>query len=100
MMSIHRPAAITPDSPSGLFVNITGFFTEKLKTSNVVLVLSFFEPSGDPKKKLGEEAEKKVIDSVEKCGRNISGIRIICCHGLRVLGGSPSIIREVDQCCL
>ena len=46
-------------------------FTEKLKTSNVVLAPPTFELSGDPNKVLGEEAEKKVIDSMKKCGRNI-----------------------------
>ena len=96
-LSIHRPAVATPDGSSGFSVN--AFFTDKLQASNVVLVPSTFELSGNPKKKMGEDAEKKVIDSIEKCGRDIPGIQIICFHGVRVIGGSPSIIREVDQCC-
>ena len=86
-----------PGGSSGL--SVVGFFSEKLKTSNVVLVPPSFELSGDPNKLLGEEAEKKVIESFDKCGRDIPGIQTICFHGVRVIGGNPSIIREVDQCC-
>ena len=98
-LSIHRPSVATPDGSSGL--SVVEFFTEQLKTSksNVVLAPPSFELSGDPSKKLGEEAEKKVIDAIEKCGRDIPGIQIICFHGVRVIGGSPSLIREVDQIC-
>ena len=96
-LSVFRPAVATPNDSSGL--SVMEFFNEKLKTSDVVLVPPNFELSGDPNKVLGEEAEKKVIDSMGKCGRNIPGIKIICFHGVRVIGGSPSIIREVDQCC-
>ena len=96
-LSVHRPAVATPSGSSGL--SVTEFFTEKLKTLKVVLAPSTFELSGNPNKKLGEEAEKKVINSIEKCGRDIPGIKVICFHGVRVIGGSPSIIREVDQCC-
>ena len=96
-LSVHRPAVATPSASSGL--SVVEFFTEKLKTSNVVLAPPTFELSGDPNKVLGEEAEKKVIESIEKCGRDIPGIQIICFHGVRVIGDSPSIIREVDQCC-
>ena len=96
-LCVHRPAVATPLDSSEL--SVTDFFTEKLKTSNVVLVPPSFVLSVDPKRKLGEEAEKKVIDLMEKCGRDIPGIEIICFHGVRVIGGSPSIIREVDQCC-
>ena len=95
-LSVHRPAVATPSASSGL--SVVEFFTEKLKTSNVVLAPPTFELSGDPNKVLGEEAEKKVIDSMKKCGRNIPGIQTICFHGVRVIGSSPSIIREVDQC--
>ena len=96
-LTVHRPAVATPDDSSGL--SVAEFFTEKLKTSNVVLAPETFEVSGDPTRKLGEEAEKKVLDSIKKCGRDIPGIQIICFHGVRVIGSSPSIIREVDQCC-
>ena len=96
-LSVHRPAVTDPCGSSGL--SVVGFFTEKLKTSNVVLVPPSFELSGDPSKVLGEEAEKKVIESFDKCGRDIPGIQVICFHGVRVIGGSPTIIREVDQCC-
>ena len=65
-LSVHRPAVTNPSGSSGL--SVVGFFTEKLKTTNVVLVPPYFELSGDPDKKLGEEAEKKVIVSLEKCG--------------------------------
>ena len=68
-LSVHRPAVATPLDSSEL--SVTDFFTEKLKTSNVVLVPPSFVLSVDPKRKLGEEAEKKVIDSMKKCGRNI-----------------------------
>ena len=59
-LSVHRPAVATPSASSGL--SVVEFFTEKLKTSNVVLAPPTFELSGDPNKVLGEEAEKKVID--------------------------------------
>ena len=96
-VSVHRPAVATPDDSSGL--SVVEFFSEKLKSSDVVLVPSTYEPSGNPNKLLGEQAEKKVIESIERCGRDIPGIKIICFHGVRVIGSSPSIIREVDQCC-
>ena len=94
-LTVHRPAVATPYDSCGL--SVAEFFTEKLKASNVVLAPETFELSGDPTRKLGEEAEKKVIDSIKKCGRDIPGIQIICFHGVRVIGSSPSIIREVDQ---
>ena len=93
-LSVHRPAVANPNDCSGL--SVAEFFTEKLKTSNVVLVPPTFELSGDPNKQLGEEAEKKVIEGIEKCGRDIPGIESICFHGVRVIGSSPSIIREVN----
>ena len=61
-MVVHRPALASPTDKNGLFV--TEFFTEELKNSNIVLVPPSFEFSGDPRKKLGEEAEKKVVDSL------------------------------------
>ena len=100
-LSVHRPATAAPDDSSGL--SVAEFFTEKLKISNVVLAPPTFEFSEDPKKVLGEEAEKKVIDSIQKCGYYIPGTQIICFHGVRVIGkcnsNSKSVIREVDQCC-
>ena len=54
--------------------------------------------SGDPKKKLGEEAEKKVFDTVECVGRDLPGIQIVCFHGVRVIAGCALILREVDFC--
>ena len=83
-LSVHRPATAAPDDSSGL--SVAEFFTEKLKISNVVLAPPTFEFSEDPKKVLGEEAEKKVIDSIQKCGYHIPGTQIICFHGVRVIG--------------
>ena len=57
-----------------------------------------YEFSGDPKKKLGEEAEKKVFDKVGQGGRDIPGIQIVCFHGVRVIAGFPIILREADFC--
>ena len=72
-LSVHRPAVANPRGSSGL--SVVGFFTEKLKNTNVVQVPPSFELSGDPNKKLGEEAEKKVMESFDKCGRDIPGIK-------------------------
>ena len=94
---VNRPAVASPSDKSGL--SVTEFFTEKLKTSNIVLIPPSFEFSNDTKRKLGEEAEKTVVDSLEKCVSDIPGLQILCFHGVRVIGGIPSIIREVDQCC-
>ena len=96
-LSVHRPVVASPVDSSG--ISVTKYYQEQLIKSPLVLVPPSFELSGDPNKVLGEQAEKKVIDSIEKCGRDISGIKIICFHGVRVIGGSRSIIREVDQCC-
>ena len=95
-MVVHRPALTSPTDMNGL--SVTDFFTEKLKTSNIVLVPPSFEFSGE-QKRLSEEAERKGLDSVDKCVGDIPGLQILCFHGVRVIGGSPSIIREVDQCC-
>ena len=94
---VHTPAVASPSDKSGH--SATEFFTEKLKTSNIVLIPPSFEFSDDPRRKLGEEAEKKVVDSIVKCVQDIPGLEILCFHDVRVIGGLPSIIREVDQCC-
>ena len=83
-LSVHRPATANPGDSLGL--SVAEFFTEKLNTSNVVLAPPSFELSGNPEKVLGEEAEKKVIDSIKKCGDDIPGTKIICFHGVRVIG--------------
>ena len=95
-MSVQRPAVASPEAFSGL--SVTEYYSQLCKSS-LVLAPPTFESSGDPGKLLGEEAEKKVIDSFGKCVRDIPGLDILCFHGVRVIGGSPSIIREVDQCC-
>ena len=92
-MPVIRPAVAKPNDSPGL--SVIDFFTDK--ASDVVLVPPSFEPSGDPTRMLGDEAEKKVIDAIKKCGPDIPGIKIICFHGVRVIGCSPMIIREVDQ---
>ena len=40
-MVVHRPALASPTDKNGL--SVTDFFTEKLKTSNIVLVPPSFE---------------------------------------------------------
>ena len=79
---VHRPALASPADKSGL--SVTEFFTEKLKNSNIVLVPPSFELSGDLRREFGEEAEKKVVDSIEKCVQDIPGLQILCFHGVRV----------------
>ena len=64
----------------------------------MAFVPNTYELSGDPKKKLGEEAEKKVFDLVGQIGGDIPEIQIICFHGVRLIAGSPIILREVDFC--
>ena len=66
--------------------------------SPVAFVPKDYELSGDPKKKLGEEAEKKVFDMVGRAGRDIPGVQIVCFHGVRVIAGCPITLREVDFC--
>ena len=95
--SVHKSALGSPVDPSG--VSLTEHYRRQMVKTPVVLVPSSFEFSGVSNKLLGEQAEKKVIDSIEKCGRDIPGIQTICFHGVRVIGSSPSIIREIDQCC-
>ena len=96
-LSVHRSAVGSPADSSG--VSVTEYYRQQFIKTPVVLVPSSFEFSGDLSKLLGEQAEKKVIDSIEQCGRDIPGIQTICFHGVRVIGSSPSIIREIDQCC-
>ena len=96
-MPVNRPATATAVGSSGL--SVVDYFEEKFPKNSVIVVPPAFEFSGDPSKKLGEEAEKMVFDSIEKCGRDIPGLKIICFHGVRVIGGIKNIIREVDQCC-
>ena len=94
--SVLKPAVASPgDSPR---ISVSQFYKEQLAKRNVILIPSSFEKSGDPTKVLGEQAEEKVINAIENCCRDIPGIEIICIHGVRVIGDSPSIIREVDQC--
>ena len=95
-LSVHKSAVGSPVDPG---VSLTEHYRKQMIKTPVVLVPSGFEFSGDSNKLLGEQAEKKVIDSIEKCGRDIPGIQTICFHGVRVIGSSPSIIREIDQCC-
>ena len=92
---ILRPASADPRGPSRL--PVLEFLAEKLKTTDVVVFPQNYQLSGDSRKELGEEAERTVIDHVQKC--NIPGIKIVCFHHVRVIGGSPSILREVDFCC-
>ena len=95
-MPINRPVIASAVDSSK--ISVVDYFDEKHTKSSVVLIPPAFEFSGEPSRKLGEEAEKNVFDSIEKCGRDIPGLKIICFHGVRVIGGLPSIIREVDQC--
>ena len=92
-MSILRSAVTTPEDSSGL--SVADYFSEKVKASDVILVPPIFEPSGDPNRVSGEEAEQRVIEAFEKCGIDIPGIQINCFNGVRVISGSPIIIREV-----
>ena len=96
-MPVNRPATATAVGSSG--VSVVDHFEKKFPNCSVILIPPAFQLSGDPTRKLGEEAEKMVFDSIEKCGRDIPGLKIICFHGFRVIGGIKSIIREVDQCC-
>ena len=94
--SVQRAAVASPEAPPG--ISVRNFFEEQLSSTPVAFVPKNYEFSGDPKKKLGEEAEKKVFDVVALAGRDIPGIQIVCFHGVRVVAGSPIILREVDFC--
>ena len=93
-LSVLRPPGSSPQAAQT--ITVTAYFTEKLKTKPVVLVPAGYTFSGDPGKLLGEQAEKKMLDLFEKCGRDIPGIEILCFHSIRVMGSTPTIIREVD----
>ena len=91
---VQRPAVATPGAPHG--ATVRAFFEEHLASSSVAHVPRSFEFSGDPDRRLGEEAEKKVFDAVGQVG--IPGVRIICFNGVRVVGRCPLILRELDFC--
>ena len=93
-LSVLRPAGSSPQGSQT--VTVTAYFAEKLKTKPVVLVPAGYTFSGDPSKLLGEQAEKKMLDVFEKCGRDLPGIEILCFHSIRVMGSTPTILREVD----
>ena len=95
-LSVQRPAVTSPEAPPG--ISVKAFFEEQLSSGPVAFVPKNYEFSGDPKKKLGEEAEKKVFDVVALAGQDIPGIQILCFHGVRVITGCPIILREVDIC--
>ena len=94
--SVQRPAVSSAVAPSG--ISVRAFFQEQLTSSPVAFVPKNYEFGGDPRKKLGEEAEKKVFDMIKRAGRDIPGIQIVCFHGIRVIAGCPIILREVDSC--
>ena len=89
-----KAGSVLTSSPSG--ISVKTFYEEQLSSSPVAFVPKNYEFSGDPKKKLGEEAEKEVFDVVQQAGRDFLGIQIVCFHGVRVIAGSPIILREVD----
>ena len=93
---VQRPAVSSPEAPPG--ISVRTFFKEQLSSLSVTFVPKNYEPSGDPTKKLGEEAEKKVFDMVKNAGCDIPGIQIVCFHDVRVIAGCPIILREVDFC--
>ena len=69
---VQKPAVSSPGAPSGISVGT--FFEEQLALAPVAFVPKNYVSSWDPKKKLGEEAEKKVFDTVECVGRDLPGI--------------------------
>ena len=93
-LSVMRPPGSSLQAAQT--ITITAYFAEKLKTKPVVLVPAGYTFSGDPIKFLGEQAEKNMLDLFEKCGRDIPGIEILCFHSIRVMGSTPTNIREVD----
>ena len=95
-LSIYCPPVSNPSAPPG--TPVTAFFKERLKKCPVVLIPENFSFSGIPSKALGEQAESVLCDMMKKCGQDIFGVQILCFHGIRVIGGSPSILREVDSC--
>ena len=99
--SVYRPSLASPLDSSG--ISVTKYFSERLIKSHfdkgLVLVPPNYDFNSEQGNLLGDEAEKKVIESIRKYSSDIPGIKTICFHGVRVIGGSPPIIREVDQCC-
>ena len=95
--TVYKPAVGKPQDVNG--VSVTEYFRDKLVRDKVVLVPHEFTFGGDPSKPLGEQAEKVLFDLVAKCKEDIPGVEIISFHGVRVVGMSPTIIREVDSCC-
>ena len=96
-MPVQISAVSSPHDPSAELVR--SFFERQLSlTSPVAFVPEEFKFSGDSSRLQGEEAEKRVFDAVRQAGRDIPGIQIICFHGVRVIAGSPIILREVDFC--
>ena len=95
-LSVQRPAVASPEAPPG--ISVRAFFEEQLSLSPVAFVPKNYDLSGDPKKKLGEEAEEKVFHTVAQVGNEIPGIQIVCFHSVRVIAGCPIILREVDFC--
>ena len=70
-LSVAKPATSTlKTKPS---ISVTAYFQDQLKTSNAVLVPLTYELSGDPKKVLGEEAEKKVVDCLKQAAVTSKG---------------------------
>ena len=97
-LSILQPARAAPKEPPEVSVN--AYFEEQSSSHPVVFFPKKHEFSGDSSKVQGEQAEKQVYQMIEKAGQDIPGIKIICFHGVRLIGGSPSILREVDFCSL
>ena len=93
---VQKPAVSSPEAPPG--ISVRTFFEEQLALSPVAFVPKNHGFSGDPTKKLGKEAEKKVFDFIQSAGDDIPGIQIVCFHGVRVIAGCPIILREVDFC--
>ena len=91
---VESPAVESPGDPTGILVR--DFFEKELLSKGVAFVPKTYEMSGDPRKKLGEEAEKRVFDMVRNAGRDITGIQIVCFHGVRVI--AKRILREIDFC--
>ena len=77
--SVQRAAVASPEAPPG--ISVRNFFEEQLSSTPVALVPKNYEFSGDPKKKLGEEAEKKVFDVVALAGRDIPDRLLPWCEG-------------------
>ena len=68
-MLVHRPAVSKPEDEPG--ISVRAFFEEQLSTSSVAFVPKRYAFSGVEGKTLGEEAEKRVSDSIRKAGSEI-----------------------------